>query len=342
MTIRWGFLGAGSIASSSLGPAVRAARGNALHAVASRDERRAAALGPQRTYHEYAHLLEDPDVDAVYVCLHNNAHLQWVVAALEHGKHVLCEKPLGLTQAEVADMAAAAAASQRLLVEAAWNRWHPRTRAAEELLAAGVLGQIQHVTARFNGATPAVGNYRRDTALGGGALWDVGCYAIAGALPAMGWQTPTAVRATMTYWAGSDGGDADVATEAWLAFGQTATAHITAALDGRDEQFLEVRGSQGLLRLPHPAFTAGTHPTALHLAVDGQSPREINYPATDPYRLMVEAFGKAIRDESTWLVPLEQSAAVARTIDDVRYASGAAVSRPIPPFRPPRQAPARR
>ncbi|MEV6799341.1 Gfo/Idh/MocA family oxidoreductase [Micromonospora rifamycinica] len=318
MTIRWGFLGAGSIARSSVGPAIRNAPGHTLYAVAARDERRAAALRPTRTYRRYEQLLEDPEVDAVYVCLHNRAHRFRVGAALRHGKHVLCEKPLGLTAAEVTAMTAEAAAARRLLVEAAWNRWHPRTRAAEALLTAGAVGRVEQVVARFHGASPAPGNYRREAALGGGALWDVGCYAVAGALSALSWQQPTAVTATMTSW---DGSDADLATRARLAFGTTTAVDLVAALDGRDEQILEVRGDAGVLRLLRPAFTAGTAPATLQLTLDGAAPRTIEYPATDPYRLMVEAFGLAVRGENAWLVSLAESSAVATTIDAIRAAS---------------------
>lgn len=314
MTVRWGFLGAGSIARSSVGPAVHAAAGNTLYAVAARDRERAAALGPTRSYAEYPQLLKDPEVDAVYVCLHNLAHLEWVRAALRHGKHVLCEKPLGITADEVAEMSAEAAAARRLLVEAAWNRWHPRTRHAESLLAEGAIGSVRHVTARFEGARPAPGNYRRDVAMGGGALWDVGCYAVAGALSALNWRLPTGASATATHWA--DGG-ADAETMARLTFDAGVTVDITASLDGRDEQVLEVRGDGGTLRLLHPAFTAGARPSTLQLVVDGLE-QTIDYPAIDPYQVMVEAFGAAVRGKRAWLVPLAQSAAVATTIDAIQ------------------------
>ncbi|MEV0942739.1 Gfo/Idh/MocA family protein [Micromonospora wenchangensis] len=317
MTVRWGFLGAGSIAHSSVGPAVRAAVGHTLHAVAARDERRAAALRPARVYRHYEQLLSDPDVDAVYVCLHNRAHVTQVRAALRHGKHVLCEKPLGLTATEVAAMTSEATAARRVLVEAAWNRWHPRTRTVETLLAAGEVGRVQRVVARFHGASPTPGNYRRQAALGGGALWDVGCYAVAGALSALGWRQPTEVSATAVRW---DDGDADVTTRARLTFGTGTTVDVVAALDGGDDQLLEVHGEAGVLRLPHPAFTAGAAPATALLTPRGAATRVFDYPATDPYRLMVEAFGAAVRGEGTWLVSLAESAAVARTLDAIRAA----------------------
>src|SRR5439155_5482084 len=106
---RWGFLGAGWIAGRALAPAVHAAPGAVLYAVASRDVSRARALAPSGpVYDDYAALLDDPDVDAVYVSLTNEAHAPWSIAALSAGKHVLCEKPLAMTAAEVDAMSAAA------------------------------------------------------------------------------------------------------------------------------------------------------------------------------------------------------------------------------------------
>ena len=118
--VRWGFLGAGNIAATALGPAVHAAEGAVLHAAAARDEDRAAALGPARAYGSYEALLADADVEAVYISLPNDLHLPWTLAALEAGKHVLCEKPLGLDAGQVDAVAQAAAAADRRVVEASW------------------------------------------------------------------------------------------------------------------------------------------------------------------------------------------------------------------------------
>ncbi|HYN75561.1 MAG TPA: Gfo/Idh/MocA family oxidoreductase, partial [Candidatus Limnocylindria bacterium] len=131
--VRWGFLGAGFVASQALGPAVHAAEGAVLQVVGSRDVSRARALGPARAETSYQAVCDAQDVDVVYVALPNDDHQRWVCAALKAGKHVLCEKPLGLDAADVATMSAAAAAADRMLVEAAWNRWHPRTRRAQIL-----------------------------------------------------------------------------------------------------------------------------------------------------------------------------------------------------------------
>jgi predicted dehydrogenase len=320
--VRWGFLGAGGIAYSSLGPALAAADGAVLRAVAARDPGRAAGLGPAVVYADYADLLADENVEAVYISLHNEAHRPWTLAALAAGKHVLCEKPLGLTTAEVDEMTAAADRADRLLVEAAWNRWHPRTREAEQLVIDGALGTVHRVVARFDGGTPpAAGNYRFDPGLGGGSLYDLGCYAIAGVLWAFGWQRPTEVTARAERWPGG----ADMVTVADLRFAGGGTAEMVAGFTGDPEQRLEIIGTAGTLELVPPAFSAGSaEPATLRLRTGEGPPDDTTWTPTNPYRLMVEEVSRAVRGEPATLVPLRQSRAGAAVLDRIREAAGLA------------------
>ncbi|MER6913598.1 Gfo/Idh/MocA family oxidoreductase [Streptomyces sp. NPDC000594] len=311
--VGWGFLGAGHIATAKVGPAVRSLDGAALRAAAARDRRRAATLGAESATTDYAALIGDASVDVVYIALHNSAHAFWAVRALEAGKHVLCEKPLGLSAHEVRAMARTAAASGGLLVEAAWNRWHPRTRDLAHLLEQGVIGGIRHVEAVFDGADPGPRDYRRDAALGGGALLDVGCYAAGAILAAYGWATPTVTGVRRDTW---PGGSADVRTHAELRFGQ-GTAALLASLTGTGREALVITGTDGALRLDHP-FTAGREPAGLRV----ETPRgtEVRrYPPVDPYALMAAEMTRAVvGDRSAFLVPLDQSLAVAGTLDAIR------------------------
>ncbi|MFC5662978.1 Gfo/Idh/MocA family protein [Kitasatospora misakiensis] len=309
----WGFLGAGSIAASSLAPAVHAADGPRLHAVAATDAQRAKALDPARVYTRYEDLLDDPAVDVVYIALHNSAHRPWVERALRAGKHVLCEKPLGLTAAEVTAMTATARSTGRLLVEAAWNRWHPRTRDLESMITGGAIGTVHTVTARFDGLAPAPGNYRLDATLGGGALYDVGYYAVSAALAAFAWQAPDVVRAEQDHW---ETGSADSATRFLLTFPSRGMAEVGCSLTGDMSETFTTTGTSGSLTLTPPAFCAGAAPSTL-TTTGGGLPR--HYPAQDPYRLMVESVDSAADgDTSAHLVPLAESLLIARTLDAVR------------------------
>jgi len=138
VTVRWGFLGAGFIATHALAPAVHAADGATLQAVAARDLDRANRLSPAgNVFDSYDALLRDDDVDAVYISLTNDVHAHWAIAAMRAGKHVLCEKPLAMNAMQVREMTAVAEETGLLLVEASWYRWHPRVRRAQKELAAG-------------------------------------------------------------------------------------------------------------------------------------------------------------------------------------------------------------
>jgi predicted dehydrogenase len=204
-----------------------------------------------------------------------------------------------------------------VLVEAAWNRWHPRNREAERLVAAGAVGTVQRVVSSFSGGPVPAGNYRYHPQYGGGALYDVGCYALAGALWAFGWQQPVEVSAEAEFW--PEG--ADSRTVARLGFPGGGEAVVTGGLDGVDEQVLRISGSTGTLELVSPAWMTRDKQVVLRLTpADGAEPAESSWPPVDAYRLMVEEVSRAIRGEPGYVVPLEQSSAVAGTIDRIRAA----------------------
>ncbi len=328
MSVRWGFLGAGWIASRALAPAVHRARGAVLAAAAARDPDRARALGPARVHRDYADLLDDPALDAVYISLANDDHCRWVLAALAAGKHVLCEKPLGLTAGEVDAMAAAARRAGRLLVEASWYRWHPRTRRAAELLAAAAVGRVRQVDAGFSFSGVAPGNYRLDPARGGGAAYDVGCYAVSAALWALG-PGPWQVRA----WSRLGPTGVDLDTDIALEGPDGTSARLRASVDGPERQWLRVIGEAGEVELVAPSFTAYQAPCALRVrraVAAGQGPvteQEV-FPAVDPYQLMVEETSSAAAGGPGWVVPLGESRAGAAVLDAAR-ASASAGARPV-------------
>jgi predicted dehydrogenase len=178
MPIRWGFIGAGFVASRGMAPAVHAAHNATLHSVASRDAVRSATLEPVMVHDTYANLLADPDIDAVYISLANHQHLEWVTRALQGGKHVLCEKPLALNATQAQTMADVASACDRLLVEAVWVRWHPRFRRIAELVTSGAIGEVTDISSAFTSVSDMAENYRLHPHMGGGALLDVGCYQV--------------------------------------------------------------------------------------------------------------------------------------------------------------------
>ncbi len=336
--VRFGFVGAGWIATEALAPAVHAADGAVLQAVAARDEQRARALEPAGRVFAgdtaYAELLADPDVDVVYISLSNEAHVPWVIAAVAAGKHVLCEKPLALTAAQATAAFDAADAAGRLLVEAFFYRWHPRTRRVEDLVRSGELGQVHTVDAAFcfddaDWAGASVGNYRLDSRRGGGALYDVGVYPLSvarWALPGFGDADPILEQVEVT-WSGSlspvGSGPVDLRTDATIRVSPDVTARIRSAIAGGSEESARIVSEDAVVTLAGKAFT--TRHSACDLIFDdprGEAGRSVEtFAAVDPYRLMVEAVAARIRGEDTFCVTREDSLAIARVSDAVRAAA---------------------
>ncbi len=310
--VRWGFLGAGNIATVALGPAVHAAAGALLQAAAARDPSRAQALDPMTVHASYAQLLEDPEVDAVYLSLSNEAHLPWTLKALAAGKHVLCEKPLCLTAAEVDQVAAAQ--GDRLVVEASWYRWHPRIRLAQARLPE--IGRVEHVSAGFAFAGALEGNYRLEPARGGGALYDVGHYAVSAVLWAVGQGLPDQVSARAR-WAPSG---VDLATEAVLDWSTGATAEVRAGIDEGLGQWLVITGSDGEIELRDEPFTSWKDDVTTLLVSDGSGTDRVPVAPVDAYQVMVEEVSSVLRGGPGWVLPLAQSRETAACLDQIRAA----------------------
>jgi D-xylose 1-dehydrogenase (NADP+, D-xylono-1,5-lactone-forming) len=209
--LNWGLLSTARINAALITP-LRESKRNQLLAVASRTKETAEAYARERriprAHGSYAALLADPEIDIVYNSLPNDLHAEWTVRAVQAGKHVLCEKPLALTLAEVDAIAEAAQKYDRVVAEAFMYRSHPQTRNVMDIVANGTLGQIRAMRGSFTFELTRDNNYRFEPAQGGGALWDVGCYPVsfmrmvAGADPleVFGWQStgPTGIDETFT------------------------------------------------------------------------------------------------------------------------------------------------
>jgi len=307
--VRWGFLGAGFVASKGMAPALHTADGAVLQAVGARDAVRAAALEPVGPVGSYAEICARDDVDAVYVSLPNDDHLHWVLVALDAGKHVLCEKPLGLDAAEVARMRSAADAAGLLLVEAAWNRWHPRTQRIEALVAP-ITGP-RDVRAWFTFPGVPADNYRLDPGRGGGALMDVGCYTVSAALSALSAQAVDI--ASVARHVGPTG--VDLTTSAVLTH-VNGSATITASFERPEAQGLTIEAPGLGVEFGGQAFTTWREPCFLRVVEDGEA-RQEEFAACDPYQLMIEAVSARVRGEDAWVLPLDTSADVAAALDAI-------------------------
>lgn len=300
--------------SRGLAAAMHLADGAVPVAVAARDGERARAFAAETAvpsaYGGYDALLADSDIDAVYVGLHNSAHLPITLAALAAGKHVLCDKPLGLTAAEVDQMAAAASAAGKLVVEASMYHWQPRVRLARQLIAEGAIGAVRHVAAGFATVSGWDGTYRGDPALGGGAAYDLGCYPVSAAVWAFG-SAPESVAATADV--GSSG--TDVRVDAILDF-DGGEAEVHASFTGPQHQWLVVSGERGEIELPDQSFSA-VGPGFELLLSQGRDTKAIPVPDVNHYTLMVEDVSAAIRDGRPALLSLAESRRTAATLDAI-------------------------
>ena len=177
--LRWGLLSTANINKALLEP-LRTSKRNQLLAVASRSQERADEYARKhkvkRAYGSYNELLADPDIDVIYNPLPNHLHAEWTIKAVQAGKHVLCEKPLALSLAEVDAISAAADKYGKVVAEAFMYRTHPQTLEVQELVAGGKLGKIRMVRGSYTYPGPDPDNYRWKPEMGGGGLWDVGCY----------------------------------------------------------------------------------------------------------------------------------------------------------------------
>jgi predicted dehydrogenase len=179
--LRWGLLSTAKINEALITP-LRASARNRLVAVASRSQASADAYAAEwkieRAYGSYAGMLADPDIDVIYNSLPNHLHTEWTIKALAAGKHVLCEKPMGLTTAEVDAIASAAQKHGKVVAEAFMYRHHPQTIKARELVKSGSIGKLQAVRGVFTFKMSSDVNIRLVPEWGGGSIWDVGCYPI--------------------------------------------------------------------------------------------------------------------------------------------------------------------
>jgi predicted dehydrogenase len=328
--MRWGVLGATAAISRRVMPAITTADRAVLAAVAGRPQNavrvaEVAAAHGTTARADYAALLADPEIDAVYIALPNSQHVGWTLRALRAGKHVLVEKPMALTAEDVRAVAAEAAEAGRTVMEAFMYRHHPQQQRAAELLAAGEIGELRVVRAAYAfrmGDDPA--DIRLAPALGGGATWDVGCYAVDTALRYFG-REPERVRATLSR---RPGAGVDTSGTAVLDFGGGRSAVLDYAMDYGPRSWLELQGTHGSLTVADA--WAGPCDDGVLTVRTGEGVREERIAATDHYRLQVEAFGAAARGRAPAPVTTEDSLRAVRVLQAV-FASAAADGAPAAP-----------
>ena len=306
--VKWGIISTADINRLVIPPAQASAKVD-LVGVASRTQERADAYaaewGIPRAYGSYEALLDDPEIEAVYISLPNTMHVEWSMKSVEAGKHVLCEKPFDSSPDRVAEAFAAADRAGRLLMEAFMWRHNPQTKRLRELLDDGVVGELRLVRTCFSYGLYDADNIRLRTDVEGGALMDVGCYCVSGSRLVAG--EPESVFGRE--WTGPSGTD-------WVFTGSLrfpgdvlGIFDCGTAMPNRDE--LEAIGSEGSLFLDDPWHCR--RPVIEIRRADGVERVELE--PEDSYGLELENLSDAIRGEGVPLLGREDAVAQARVID---------------------------
>ncbi|WP_152362097.1 aldo/keto reductase [Microlunatus speluncae] len=317
--VRWAVIGPGNIARR-FATQLSSSQYGSLVSVGSSDPERARTFAEEfgaAKSGDYDSVLSDPEVDAVYVATVHTTHAELTIAALQAGKHVLCEKPIAPNHGQAMAMVDAARAADRVLVEAYMYRFHPQTKKVLELVGDGTIGDLVHIDAAFAFATGRSEGRLFDPNLAGGGILDVGGYpisyarAIAGAAAGKPFLDPISLDAKGTV----DGG-VDVWSVAQLSFagGVTASARTGIRVS---ESSVTVYGTKGLIKLSDP-WTLSEQPV-LTLTVAGQDPQELTFEAK-PYALEADGLAAAVGVGETTEISLDDSLGNAKALDAWREA----------------------
>jgi predicted dehydrogenase len=325
--LRIGVLSTANIATEKVIPGMRRAARVEVAAIASRDTAQARAtadrLGIPRAHGSYEALLADPEVDAVYIPLPNHLHAAWTIAAARAGKHVLCEKPLAMTAAEAEAMVEVCRAEGVHLMEAFMYRQHPSWVAVRELVASGRIGRLVAIQSWFSYFNDDPANIRNIRAYGGGALMDVGCYAVN--LSRMLFDSePDVVSAALLR---DPASGVDIVTSAILGF-EAGIAAFTVSTRTEDDQRVDVYGTGGRISVGIPFNIPPDRPTRVYVTAGGDPPvapdtETIEFATADPYGVEVERFAAAILEGGPTPVPPEDAVANLRVIERIVAAAEA-------------------
>ena len=325
--VRWGVLGTALIARTHVIPALQGAEGCTLTAIASRTsggaESVAREFGIPTAFGSYESMLQDPDIDCVYVPLPNHLHAEWIMRVADAGKHILCEKPLTLSSEEAERVAAHCAERGVLVMEAFMYRFHPAWDTVRSLIAGGRIGRVTDVHVWFSFRSTRPTDYRHDASSGGGALYDVGCYAVDVIRTLLG-DEPAAVHGVARM---DREIDVDMTFAALLDYGD-ATASFTCSMEQEPQHSVVIHGTEGWISIADPFNCPADHSTTVSIGTGGDhhphasTAEHIAVPVADQYGLQATAFAEAITAGGPSPIPMSSSVANAKLIDRLFTAAG--------------------
>jgi predicted dehydrogenase len=318
--LRWGVLGVAGIAVNKVIPAMQRGADTEITAIASRDlakaQRAARELGIAEAYGSYEELLADRDIDAIYNPLPNHLHVPWSIKAAEAGKHVLCEKPIGLSVAEAKQLRDARDRTGVTIGEAFMVRTHPQWIAALELVRGGRIGELRSMMGYFSYANPDPANIRNILAYGGGGLMDIGCYPIFTSRFIFGTE-PRRVAAVIER---DPRMKIDRLTSAILDF-PAGQSIFTCATQLVPYQRMQIFGTRGRVEIEIPFNAPPDRPCRVFVDdgcdLFGSGTETLEFPVCDQYTIQGDLFSRAVRDGGEVPVPLESSIRNMAVIDAV-------------------------
>lgn len=302
--INWGILGCAKIAERSIIPAIRESRTGVTYGIASRDEKKARMWKDQYSfitvYPDYEAMLKAPQIDVIYIPLANHLHCEWAIKAARAGKHVIVEKPACLTADEAKKMIDEAKKNKVLLMEAFMYKYHPQTEKIIRIIKRGNIGDPlffhSAFTFKYNN-DPA--NYRWDPKMGGGSLYDVGCYTINAARMIFELE-PVSVYATARI---DPKKKVDTSCSMILEFPKGKTAHLDCSFESQFQSYYEVVGPKGTVKAPR-AFSQRMRSVSLE-TLKGDLFKEVEVPRVNQYAKMVETLNECIRHDKALPVKME-------------------------------------
>jgi predicted dehydrogenase len=323
--LNWGLLSTARI-NRALIPPLQVSKRNHLLAVASRSQESAEAYAKEkkieRAYGSYEALLAAPDIDVIYNPLPNHLHAEWTIKAVEAGKHVLCEKPLALTVDEVDAIHHAARKHGRVVAEAFMYRHHPQTLKVQEIVRSGSVGTLKLIRGSFGFFLDRTEDIRLlDPAMGGGSIWDVGCYPISYARTIVG-EAPHEVFG----WQVTGQTGVDVTFIGQMKFSNNVVAQFDSSFDIPLYWGVEILGSEGSLKIPSP-FKPQVNETLL--LTHGDSVETIKVKGQELYIGEVEDMADAILLGRDPLISLNDSRANVAVI--VAFLESARTGKPVTP-----------
>jgi predicted dehydrogenase len=315
-TVRWGVLSTAKIGTQKVLPAMQRGQYCEVVAIASRDlaraQEEAAQLGIPKAYGSYEELLADRAIDAIYNPLPNHLHVPWSIKAIEAGKHVLCEKPIGLSAAEAQQLLDAAQRHPQLKVmEAFMYRHHPQWRRAQQIVESGGIGELRTVHSFFSYFNDDPTNIRNMADIGGGGLMDIGCYNISISRLIFGAE-PQRVLGIVEH---DPHFQTDCLTSGILDFGR-GTATFTCSTQLTSYQRANIYGTTGRVEIEIPFNAPPDRPCRMWHQHDGEI-EEIVLEVCDQYTIQGDLFSQAVLNDTPVPTPLEDAVANMRVIDAV-------------------------